>query len=462
MPHNSNKPKQTKQTKQTKQNSVSLTAAFDMTSADAVSYFRSKGYVISDHWHEVLAEAHAKAFTIAKAMRLDILEAIRSGLDDALANGLTSREFAKQLTPLLQEKGWWGKQVWVGKNNNARKVQLGSPYRLKNIYRINLQTAFMSGRYRRQLAAAETHPYWMYVAVMDSNTRPEHAALNGRVFHYTDPIWQYLYPPNGWGCRCRIRALSQADLDKLGLEVESGSDYIKTFQAEAGTNAQTGEVIMVDHMRADLPNGLSMSPDIGWAYNPAFGAYGTDLSIAKKLGTIKHIDLRSQLIQQLNNNPLRQQRFKKWASDVLAKRRAGHSVQTVGFMPEQLSQLLTDKLGIEPSRLLVINEKSLIHADSDKHRTLGTALTEVQLLALPQMLEQPEAILIEKTHARQDVLFIYPSQDDKKVKIVVRLDHSMKKQPQTLDSVVNVFLVESRAITDKKKYELIKGKINTQ
>ena len=38
---------------------------FDMEPKDAVAYLKSKGYVISDRWHEVLTDAHAKAFTVA-------------------------------------------------------------------------------------------------------------------------------------------------------------------------------------------------------------------------------------------------------------------------------------------------------------------------------------------------------------------------------------------------------------
>mgnify|MGYP005844941469 FL=1 len=155
-----------------------LSLAFDMPPADAVAYFRAKGFEVSDNWWEVWQRSHAKAFTVAKAMRMDVLETICDHVDAALVNGTTPKQFVDSLAPQLQAKGWWGKQTWVDSAGTARNVQLGSVYRLRNIYRNNLQTAYMSGRYRRQLANSKDRPYWMYVAIMDGQTRPTHLSLD--------------------------------------------------------------------------------------------------------------------------------------------------------------------------------------------------------------------------------------------------------------------------------------------
>jgi SPP1 gp7 family putative phage head morphogenesis protein len=431
---------------------LDLKAAFDMEPKDAVAYFRSRGYQITDDWHDMWQGAHARAFTVAKASSMDVLETIRGELDTALASGMTPRDFAKNLQPLLEKKGWWGKKVL----EDGREVQLGSAYRLNTIFRVNTQTAYMAGRYRRQLSGVETRPYWMYVAILDGNTRPEHRALNGKVFRWDDPIWQYLYPPNGWGCRCRVRALTEQQVRRMGVTVEKGDDYIKTFEREI-VSQSTGEVKTVEHMRVDLPDGGSMSPDIGWAYNPGVAAYGTDQAIAKKIGSIKSSELRSQLIQTLNNAPERQRQFAIWAQDVLEKRRPGHGVQTVGFMPERLAQLLTARLGVESARLMVVNEKQLVHSDSDKHRKMGTALSHEQLVSIPTMLATPEAVLIE-TQGGKDILFVYPG-NGKKVKIVLRLDHDLKKQQQKLDAVINVFTVSKEDLLKTGMYEVIDGEL---
>ena len=294
---------------------INLQTTFQQSPKDAVAYFRSKGFAVSDNWWEVWQSAHAKAFTVAKAMRTDVLEDIRQGLDQALTQGKTAKQFTDELAPLLQKKGWWGKQIWADNLGNAREVQLGSYHRLRNIYRINLQTAYMSGRYRRQLEGAKTRPYWMYVAILDNQTRPTHRNLNGKVFRYDDPIWQVIYPPNGWGCRCRVRALTEAQVKRMGVQVENGEQYIQDIQAEAGIDKTTGEVIEVEHKQINLPNGKSMRPDVGWAYNPGEAAFGTDMAIAQKIGRVQDADLRSQTIQALNNSPEREAQFASWVEN---------------------------------------------------------------------------------------------------------------------------------------------------
>ncbi|MGL9773172.1 MAG: phage head morphogenesis protein [Sodalis sp. (in: enterobacteria)] len=62
----------------------------------------------------------------------------------------------------------------------------------------------MAGRYQRLRENVDQRPYWQYVAVMDSHTRPSHAARHGWGFCYDDAGWDTLFPLNGYNCRCRV------------------------------------------------------------------------------------------------------------------------------------------------------------------------------------------------------------------------------------------------------------------
>jgi len=245
-------------------NNIDLSYAIGLPPEKAIEYFKSKGYAFSWDWHDIWQEAHAKAFTVAKAMRMDILQDIRGMVQKAIDDGITFEQFRKELEPKLKAKGWWGKKM-VGDETGAMQVQLGSPHRLKTIYQTNLQTAYMAGRYKEMMNNVDDRPYWQYVAVMDSRTRPAHAALNGKVFRYDDPFWNTHYPPLGFRCRCRVRALSEKNIkDRRNIVSDSTG---KLTEKDVLVSKKTGELATVT-VYDDPFTGEKISPDVGWNYNP--------------------------------------------------------------------------------------------------------------------------------------------------------------------------------------------------
>jgi SPP1 gp7 family putative phage head morphogenesis protein len=260
--------------------SIDLKYAFGLPPKQAIAYLKSKGMKLSGDWHEIFQEAHAKVFTVAHVARMDVLQEIRAAVQDALDHGTSMETFRKNLTPLLKTMGWWGKQIIVDKKGNAQEVQLGNPYRLKNIYNTNLQTAYMAGRYKTQIETVETLPYWQYVAVMDGKTRPAHAALNGKVFRADDPFWDTHYPPIDWGCRCSVIALTQRAFDKLGIELSSSAGNMETKEVSIGDYTQAGhELVDVSGFKTTDREGkpVTVWTGPGWNYNPGKAAYVPDL-----------------------------------------------------------------------------------------------------------------------------------------------------------------------------------------
>jgi SPP1 gp7 family putative phage head morphogenesis protein len=420
---------------------VDLATLIKLPPQDAIDYFKAKGYLISFNWQEVWQGAHARSFTVAKAMRADILQAIRLEVEKALTEGITEREFIKTLEPQLKKLGWWGKQFVTDSQGNTQQVQLGSAHRLKTIYRTNTQTAYMAGRYKQQMENSDQQPYWMYVAVMDSRTRPSHAALNGKVFRFDDPFWQIFYPPNGWGCRCRVRAISERRLKQLKLSVETSTGKLTNKTLDAGFDKASGEIYPAQVTTFNDGRGNSMTPDKGWNYNVGMSAFGQDIELMRKLTQIKDAVIRQQAIQALNNSELRHQAFATWITNTLAKRQAGHGVQTLGFLDENLAKSVIAKGFATPSRVLVINEKNVLHADSKKHQDKGIALNQTEYQQLPKMLAQPQAVLWDNKH--NNLLFIYPSENNNKIKMVVNAPYGIKKLNDKLDVLINAYKINA-------------------
>ncbi|EJS8153438.1 minor capsid protein [Salmonella enterica] len=436
--------------------SVDLGYAATLAPKETVAYFRAKGQHIGWNWYETAADVHARSFTVAKAARVDVLTTIQTEVERAISQGVSQQEFIDTLSPRLKKLGWWGKQVIVDSAGNAEEVQLGSPRRLALIYNVNTRVAYNVGRYAQLMNSTDTHPFWQYVAVMDSRTRPSHAALNGLVFRYDDPFWKTHYPPNGWNCRCRVRAFSQERMNALGLQATQGDKYLTTKKVQAAVDKATGEMIEMD-VTTFADGARVMTPDAGWSYNPGSAAFGLDQSLIRKLIEVKSPQLREMVVQEMNNSPERQLAFRIWAKNIMETRRGGNDIRTLGFMSESVADAVAERTGEPPARLLAMSEKNLLHADSDKHHDTGVALTADDLALLPSLLARAEAVLWDKVH--HNLMYIVTTKDGL-AKIVVNAPYGIKRQPDSLDVVINAYRVKKVALEDDirgGKLEIIEG-----
>ncbi|GAB4192547.1 MAG: hypothetical protein OHK0024_32700 [Thalassobaculales bacterium] len=228
--------------------------------ADAVRYFQEKGFRVGFSWLDVWQDEHARAFTVAKAMRLDVLAAIREAVDQAIRDGTTFPQFQRRLAPILQAKGWWGRRPMTDpRTGETRMVQLGSRRRLEIIFDTNIRTSYAAGRWQQIQRTKAGRPWLVYWGLLDDRIRPEHRAWHGTCLPVDHLWWRTHYPPNGWRCRCTVRQMSARDLARLGI-APSGDPPADT---RAWRNPRTGEVVQVP---AGIDPGFAHNP--GLAYRP--------------------------------------------------------------------------------------------------------------------------------------------------------------------------------------------------
>lgn len=259
---------------------MAIEARFDLTPEKALKFFRAKGYITSFAWQDVWQQEHDAAFTVAKMMDVDLLRDVRRAVDQAIANGQTFEQFREQLEPVLADAGWWGNKEMVDPATGEKQlVELGTPRRLRTIFRVNMQTAYQAGHWQQIQDTKQDAPYLMYDAVDDGRTRPEHKAWDGTVLPVDDPWWQTHMPPNGWNCRCSVIQISAEQAKAMGKEVARNAPDNGSYQY---TNPRTGEV-------SEVPKGV----DPGWSYNP--GASRVEYlqqQLDKKLQDFKQGDSR--------------------------------------------------------------------------------------------------------------------------------------------------------------------------
>lgn len=181
----------------------------------ALEYWKTRKPLTAREKRELEQGAADRAMTVAGLTRHRQLSAVYSALEKALDEGRTLADFKKEIRPLIEKQGW-------------------DNWRVENIFRTNLATAYAAGQWAEIEAGKEEFPYLEYLAVDDDRTRPAHAVLNGLIYPVDHEFWSRNYPPNGFGCRCTAVPVSKWQAEKKGLKIETEMPHGRTFRGEGG------------------------------------------------------------------------------------------------------------------------------------------------------------------------------------------------------------------------------------
>jgi hypothetical protein len=180
--------------------------ALDRGFQPAIDFFSQKVNLPTRTWRDVWQGEHSRAFVVAGAMKADLLADLRGAVDRAINDGEGYEAFRKRFKDIVARHGWehTGSAAW----------------RSRVIWHTNMRTSFAAGRYKQMTDpdVLAHMPWWLYDHTTVVNPREQHQAMDGKVWRYDDPVWRWIYPPNGWGCNCRVRPLSDRQLRKLGKE----------------------------------------------------------------------------------------------------------------------------------------------------------------------------------------------------------------------------------------------------
>jgi len=217
----------------------------------ALRFLRGKGLKTSRHWTEVWREEHAVAFTAARMTRLSLVQETHRELVKALEAGETMETFRARLQPFLERRGWARDIAEAPRGGDI-------PTRLDRIYRANMRSSRAAGQWDRVQRTKQLMPFLLYELGPSRDHRPEHEAWAGTCLPVDHPWWRTVMPPNGWGCKCRVRQITRAERDRL-VKAGKVTTEAPALPTRQWTNPATGEVHQV-------PIGI----DPGWDTNPGY------------------------------------------------------------------------------------------------------------------------------------------------------------------------------------------------
>ena len=401
-------------------------------------YLKSKKPEAHFDYDEIVHDAHKKAFTIAKMTNLDLLKDMQSSLTKAFKDGIGFDEWKNSVKPMLAKKGWLGNiKVKDPKTGEEKEIYVGNR-RLRNIFNTNMRTAYAKARYESQMESLGE--YFRYTAVLDSRTREAHRKLHGKTLPKTDKFWDTNYPPNGWGCRCKVQVLTEAECIARGIVPLADSSFLPQA-AEKDFRYNPGKVDKTDEILKDKQN--------------------------KALGTITSTLAKKNLKQTLENFEHERDIYvwQKSLDDMVNAVIGGKIIKDKIYQVAQVGELKANvkkalnALNIAPkAQSIAIYQNTISHITRDgKPKDKEPSVNEIK--AVVGVFDEAKRVFYDK---RDNVLlYFYNSlQNDSMVNYsVIRLDYTLKKfkTDNFIATITRIPIENYKAILkDKKRYIRIK------
>ncbi|WP_299370442.1 phage minor head protein [uncultured Tateyamaria sp.] len=233
--------------------------------------------VPTSSWRDVWKAQHDRAFMVAGATKADVLADLAKAVEKAIAEGTTLEEFRRDFREIVEKRGWHG---WTGEETEA-----GRAWRTRVIYRTNMRTSYMAGRYAQLMAGP--FPIWIYKHSGAAEPRLHHLEMDGLMLPREHAFWRTFFPPNGWGCYCDVVGAASPEL----AELLGGNPSVRLPPDWDKIDPATGE-----------PHGIGR----GWGYAPG----ATAVDDIQRISGLKQATLPDGLAQAVA----------RWAADLVEGR----------------------------------------------------------------------------------------------------------------------------------------------
>ncbi len=231
---------------------------------------------------------------------------------------------------------------------------------------------------------------------------------------YDDAFWATHFPPNGWGCRCRV----------VAVRAPEAGDSTSPPEGWDTRDTKTGE-----------PPGI----DRGWGYAPGANA-STPLH---ELIEHKLIRLDAGIgvaMWEMLAPALAMERRLAWYETLDAWRASGQigapRTHIVGAVSTDVLTWLNTERGIVPASAEIAVQDRLVLGPKEKRHQDKTrdGLTDAEWRRLPEMLDAPERVLFDTRSG--NLLYVLPVSDTTGQKITVEFNYRVEKKTDLRMNVI--------------------------
>lgn len=366
--------------------------------------------VPTERWDDIRTSAHDRAFMVAGAQKMDLLEDFAEAIGAFIERGETLDMFENRFREIVERNGWHG---WTGEGSEA-----GEAWRIRTIYKTNMAVSYAAGR-RAQLIEGN-YPYWIYRHSGAEHPRLHHMAWDGLVLPPSHPFWTTHSPPNGWGCGCRI----------------FGARSLEHARRKGGIPEKT---LPENWAEIDPRTGERMGIGKGWGYAPGASVTDTIRLTARKLSDKPEL-LSSGFASGFEGILARY--WPAYLADLEA--RGSHEPALAGFLIDSLVPMG----GTTAGRPVFLKPGLVSGPKAERHQQKGDALSEAEWLDLPDMLSRPDTVYLD---TRTGSLVYHVERNGRLIQIVVdrtaRVKRDRKQMPANL--IVSAYVTDARVLAQR-------------
>jgi len=185
---------------------------------EAAEYLRKRLELSPEQVQTIIARYGPEAARVTRGMSSAVEAQVQAAVAEIVETGQHVQEGMGTIRQALDAAG----------------VTNTQPFLLETITRTQIQLAYGAGRWNANEDPAIQEILWgyEYVTVGDDRVRPNHEALDGTILPKDDPLWEEVWPPNGFNCRCAVveifdrgeRSAPPLIVEIEGVQVRPGAD----------------------------------------------------------------------------------------------------------------------------------------------------------------------------------------------------------------------------------------------
>ncbi len=177
----------------------------------ALSFLEGKDLLTPAQFAKLSDSARHGAFKIAGVTRKTMLDIARREVQRGIRAGESATEVGFRLNRKFAAQGYQPLRPW--------HAELVAEQNFLGAYGAASWEALHDPR------VAPLIPFFRYVTMADERVRPTHAVFHNRFYRRDNPIWNTIWPPNGFRCRCKVVGVTVNTVNTYGIREDRVPQY---------------------------------------------------------------------------------------------------------------------------------------------------------------------------------------------------------------------------------------------